>query len=127
MSIGGRARFLLGSLIVVGSGFVQVATWLPDRKSPATLLRDIAIVSLLAGIPLGFFLPRSWMAFCAAAAWGSIGFGVLVVRASGPGLAVPVMAVSLGAVFLGGALGALTRTRIPRASARVEAGGGRPS
>jgi hypothetical protein len=113
MNVGGRVRYLLGALIVVGSGFVQLLVWLPDRQDPSTLLRDIAIVSILAGIPLGFFLPRSWMGFCALASWGSVGFGALVVRASGPRLAVPVMLVSVGAVLLGGAIGALTRTRLP--------------
>jgi hypothetical protein len=107
MTLEKRYRDLLGLLVAAGAGGMQIAVFLPDR-APGDMLWPLAAVSLLAGLPLGFWLPRAWPLVCPLASWGSLLVGTLVLRAGRPS-GVSVIVVSIAAVLLGGVAGAVGR------------------
>jgi len=100
----------LGALAALAGGAGQFLAFLPDSRPAATLI-GMALMALITGATVGALCARLWPALCLVGVWGSIVAGAVVWRANGGAWAVWTVAAPLGAVLVGGLLGALARKR----------------
>ncbi len=107
-----RDRYLIGALISFGIGFTQLVIFFPDNE-PIIIFLLIGVASMLGSVLLGVLVPGVWVLFCVAACWGSTLVG-LTARSPGGRLGFYLIGVTVATAFLGGAIGAVCRSRLNR-------------
>ena len=108
----------LGALAALGGGAGQFLAFLPDGRPVATLI-GMGLFALISGVTVGALSARLWPALCLVGAWGSVLAAALVWRASGGVWAAWTVGVPLGAILVGGLIGALARRRFASAQSGI--------
>lgn len=101
-------------LAVLGVGAVQFQLFFADLSPGENVtmrLLTFVLVSLAGGITLGLFGPRTWFWLCAAASWGGVVSGLMMVLMNEQRFGLLIVATSLGVTIVGGLLGVFLRVR----------------
>ena len=108
-----REQYWIGALLSFGTGLMQFFVFFPDNE-PGIVFLLVGVVSILGGVVLGVLVPGVWFLFCVSACWGSTLAGILVTRANGGMLGFYLIGVAIATALLGGAIGAVGRSRLNR-------------
>ncbi len=105
-----RERYWIGALLSFATGLMQFFVFFPDNE-PGIVFLLVGFVSILGGVALGVLVPGVWFLFCVAACWGSSLAGI---GAIGGMLGFYLIGVAIATALLGGAIGAVGRSRLNR-------------